>query len=75
MANSDFVQHRDISEHPIPLTHIGTWISFTLITEHRHHTANSTDFLDFNIIPPDVLLLHYAFYDDSADARILMLNG
>ena len=70
MANSDPVQCSEISENPTPLIHIGTRISFTLISGHLYEIANIAAFLDFTTVPSDLLLPHNAFYDFTA-AKIL----
>ena len=75
VANLVLVQCSEISENPTPLRHIGTRISFTLILGHIYEIANIAAFLDFKIVPSDVLLPHNAFYDGFTAAKILVPIG
>ena len=68
VANSDSVQHSDISENPITFVSIGTRISFSLTIGHNCDSANSTPFHIFTILPLYLLLSHCASYNDFADA-------
>ena len=75
VANSDSMQCSYKSENPPPFLHIGTQISFTLISRHNYDIANSSAFPDFKIVPPDALLPNYLSCDDFAAANMLAPMG
>ena len=75
VANSDSVQRSEISAKPAQFARIGTRISFTLMAGHSYDISNSAAFLDFKIVPPDVLLPHFSSCDDFTDAKMLALIG
>ena len=71
VANSDVMQCSYKSENPTPFIHIGTPISLPLIVGYSHNIANITAFLNFKILPHDMLLLHSSSCDCFTVAKIL----
>ena len=58
VANSDTMQRSDIPAKSTSFTHIGTLLSFSLMTGHPYDIANCTTFLIITILPLDMLLSH-----------------